>query len=147
MTNFEKYKDDLTKIKGRFAFDKNTKKIVRCDNRIDCKDCLFDNCCLESNKIEWLYKEYEEPILSDDELELIKILSKINGKEYKYIYRSRYRVFLFSEKPPIDKFGVRFTDKCKYLLIDNRKDAKNLFSNIKHKDGLYDIEDECFIKE
>lgn len=155
MTNFEKYKDDLIKIEGSFAFDKEQQKIVGCrdsadriEECIDCEDCLFNNTqyCFESDKIKWLYEEYEKPILSDDELELIKILSKINGKKYRYITRNGNRIFLFSDKPPIDKYGVRFTDKCNYLIIDDRKDAKNLFSNIKYEDGLYDIENKTFIK-
>ena len=155
MTNFEKYKDDLMKIEGSFAFDKEQQKIVGCrdsadgiDECIDCEDCLFNNTqyCFESDKIKWLYSEYKESVLSDDELELINILSKINGKEYKYIYRSGCNVFLFSEKPPIDRFGVRFTDKCKYFIITDHNDDKSLFLNIKYKDGLYDVENKCFIK-
>lgn len=38
MTNFEKYKDDLMKIKGCFAVDKAQRRITRCDAYIDCKD-------------------------------------------------------------------------------------------------------------
>jgi hypothetical protein len=148
MTNFEKYKDDLMKIEGSFAFDKNAKKITRCNASMNCKDCLFAEWdCSESEKIKWLYEEYKEPILSDDELELINSLSKISGKKYKYICRNGYSVFLFSEKPPIDRFGVRFTDKCNYLIITDRNDNNSLFLNIKYKDGLYDIENKCFIKE
>jgi hypothetical protein len=148
MTNFEKYKDDLMKMEGCFAFDKNTKKITRCNASMNCKDCLFDEGnCYESDKIKWLYEEYKEPILSDDELELINILSKVNGKKYKYICRNCNSVFLFSEKPPMDRFGVRFTDKCKYFIITEHSNIKNLFLNIKFEDGLYDIENKCFIKE
>jgi hypothetical protein len=154
MTNFEKYQDELMKIEGSFAFDKNTEKIAGCDTTdgvkscIDCKDCLFDKGnCFESDKIKWLYEEYKEPILSDDELELINSLSKINGKKYEYIHKNGKRVFLFSEKPPMDKWGIRFTDKCNYLTIEEHSNAKNLFLNIKFEDGLYDIENKCFIKE
>lgn len=87
------------------------------------------------------------PILSDDELELIKILSKINEKKYKYIFRTGGTIFLFSEKPYIGKFGVRFVDKRHYLIIAEYNNPKNLFLNIKYEDGLYDIENKCFIKE
>jgi hypothetical protein len=115
---------------------------------MNCKDCLFDEGnCYESDKIKWLYEEYKEPILSDDELDLINILSKINGKKYKYITRSGHTVFLFSEKPPMGKFGVRFADKCNYLIIADHNNAKSLFLNIKYEDGLYDIENKCFIKK
>ena len=152
MTNFEKYKDDLIKIEGDFAFDKSTKEIVGCntldgvERRIDCVDCLFnEGNCFESDKIKWLYKEYEEPILSDDELELINILSKINGKEYKYVDRDAYGVIrLFEIKLSINKTR-NYYGECTY--IDMGSWNKVLFSNITHKDGLYDIENKCFIKE
>ena len=144
MTNFEKYKDDLVKIEGDFAFDKNTKEVVGCntldgvERRIDCVDCIFNNeNCFESDKIKWLYSEYEEPILSNDELELVNILSKINGKEYKYIYRRDKYIFIFSDKPNTDKYGIILDGSLEITgLID-------LFSNI---DGLYDIKNECFIE-
>ena len=85
MTNFEKYKDDLMKIEGTLAFDKNTREVVGCGcdstRRIDCEDCLFNaGNCSEGDKIKWLYEEYKEPILSDNELELIKALNKSMGK-------------------------------------------------------------------
>lgn len=150
MTNFEKYKDDLMKIKGSFAVDKNSKKIAGCDTTdgvkscINCSDCIFDaGDCFESDKIKWLYSEYEEPILSNDELELINILSKINGKEYKYIAKNGHRAFLFADKPPIDEYGALLS-RCNHLNISGHID---LFSNIKFTDGLYDIENKCFIKE
>ena len=75
MTNFEKYKDDLIEIEGEFAFDKHTREILSCSSCINCDDCIFnERNCTGSEKIKWLCKEYEEPILSDDELELIKTL-------------------------------------------------------------------------
>lgn len=94
MTNFEKYKDELIKIEGDFAFDKNTREVVGCntlngvERRIECEDCLFNSGnCFESDKIKWLYSEYKEPVLSDDELELIKAISKATDKAYKYLTR------------------------------------------------------------
>jgi hypothetical protein len=44
------------------------------------------------------------------------------------------------------KWGVRFADS-NYLIITEHNNAKNLFLNIKFEDGLYDIENKCFIKE
>ena len=147
MINFEKYKDDLMKIKGDFAFDKNTKEVVGCNSHIECKDCLFfTRNCAGSDKIKWLYSEYKEPILSNDELELIKVLSKINGKEYKYIAKYRNHIYLFSNKPPMDKYGILFTSICDYLNINIYNESMDLFSNIKSEYGLYDIKNKCFIK-
>lgn len=148
MTNFEKYKDELIKIEGNFAFDKNTREVVGCntlngvERRIECEDCLFNSGnCFESDKIKWLYSEYEKPILSGDELELIKALNNATGKEYKYIHRSGNRIFIFS-KLNTDKYGI-LLEKSDYLEIAGHTD---LFSNIKFTDGLYDIKNKCFIE-
>ena len=152
MTNFEKYKDDLMKIEGSFAFDKNTREIVGCDTSdgvercIVCEDCLFhEGDCFESDKIKWLYSEYKEPILSNDELELIKALNKAMGKEYKYIARDLHGVIrLFEIKPDIGKSGNYYGE---YTYIDIASGDKVSFPNITHKDGLYDIKNKCFIEE
>jgi len=147
MTNFEKYKDDLMKIEGIFAFDKNTRKVAECDTTdgIACEDCLFNSMdCYEGNKIRWLCEEYKEPILSDDELEFIKVLSKISEKKIKYIHKTSHRVFLFSDKPPIDKYGI-LLDKSNYYDLSGYGYI-DLFPNIKFTDGLYDIENKCFIE-
>ena len=145
MTNFEKYKDDLMKIEGSFAFDKNTRKIGRCDTEdgIACEDCLFNaGTCFEGDKIQWLCEEYKEPILSDDELELIKAFNKVMGKEYKYVARDTGGLIRFFEtKPSIDKSKNYYGHT--YIGIQNGK----LFPNLKFKDGLYDIENKCFIKK
>lgn len=152
MTNFEIYKDDIIKLEGEFAVDKNTKEIVECntlddiERRIDCVDCIFNNeCCFKSTKIKWLYKEYEPPVLSDDELELIKAIGKATKKEYKYVVRDACGVMRFFEtKPHVNKSGNYYGE---YTYADIASGDKVLFPNITHKDGLYDIENKCFIKE
>lgn len=148
MTNFEKYKDDLMKIEGTFAFDKNTREIVGCDTTdgikrcIKCEDCLFNlGNCSESDKIQWLCKEYKELVLSDDELELIKAFNKAMGKEYKYIIRDRVGLIRFFETKP------RINELKNYGYIYIGSNYGILFPNITHKDGLYDIRNKCFIKE
>ena len=120
MTNFEMYENDLMKIKGCFAIDKAQRRIVRCDARI---------------------------VLSNNELELIKSLSKVTGKEYKYITRDAYNVIrLFETKPSTDKSG-NYWGEYTYVDIGDGVAGRILFSNITHKDGLYDIKNKCFIKE
>lgn len=145
MTNFEKYKDDLIKTEGDFAFNKNTRKVVRCDRHINCKDCLFiSRSCSEVGKIQWLYEECEPLVLSDDELELIKAIGKVTKKEYKYAARDADGVIrLYETKPCTDKSGNYYGE---YTYADIGT-WDRLFSNITHKDGLYDIENKCFIKE
>lgn len=103
--------------------------------------------CLECDKIKWLYKEHEPRVLSDDKLELINILGKINGKDYKYIARDADSVIrLFVIKPHTNKTGYYYSEYG-YTYIDSVSGDKVLFSDIAHKDGLYDIENKCFIKE
>jgi hypothetical protein len=150
MTNFEKYKDDLMKIEGCFAFNKNTKKITRCDGSIICEDCLFEmeHPC-ENSKIKWLCEEYEKPILSDDELEFIKALNKATGKEWKFIGRNKIgEVILFTDEPLIQSnvFGIYFKKEKGYCLYMN---GNYLFSNITYDAdgcGLYDIENKVYHK-
>lgn len=146
MRKFEAYKDDLMKIEGEFAVDKNTREIVRCNSNIECEDCLFNSGCSERDKIRWLYEEYEKLILSDDELELIKTLNKVLGKEYKYVARDKYNVIRLYEIKPNGKSGTYYGA---YTYIDGGvgSEGRILFPNIMHKDGLYDIENKCFIKE
>lgn len=60
MTNFEKYKDEilpLAKNNRGFAFHMN--KITDC-KLSGCKNCIFTGACI-TNRIKWLYEEYQEP--------------------------------------------------------------------------------------
>jgi hypothetical protein len=151
MTNFEKYKDDLMKIEGCFAFNKNTKKITRCDDSIICKDCLFEmeHPC-ENGKIKWLCEEYEEPILSDDELEFIKALNKATGKEWKYVLRTiSNKILIFCNNSrtvmlSCDLANSLYYSNEDYIVIDENN--KTLFKNIKFDDRIYDIKNKKFIK-
>lgn len=154
MTNFEKYKDDLIKIEGAFAFDKEQQKIVGCrdsadgiEECIDCKDCLFNNTqyCFESDKIKWLYKEYEPPVLSDDELELIKAIGKATKKEYKYLARQEGKIYLFTNKPFVHRssFGNSYISNYYFTYISDINET--LFKNIENEIGIYDIENKIFI--
>ena len=147
MTNFEKYKDDLMKIEGEFAFNKNTREILRCDGRISCKDCIFNEWnCTGSDKIKWLCKEYEKPILSDDELELIKAISKVTNKEYKYLAKQEGKIYLFTNKPFVhcSAFGNSYTSNRYFAYISDKDET--LFQNIENESGIYDIENKTFTK-
>jgi hypothetical protein len=161
MTNGEKYKDDLMKIEGDFGFSKTKQKIGVCycadDNieTVECEDCLFNElptCCYESEKIKWLYKEADEPVLTNDELELIRVLEKIKKTKYKFIAKSLSGdITFFACKPSMYPQSARtgnyyyYTHRKNYVVFF--EDTKDLFQGIKSKDGLYDIENKCFIKE
>lgn len=152
MTNFEIYKDDIIKLEGDFAVDKNTKEIVGCNTLddiercIDCVDCIFNNeCCFKSTKIKWLCEEYEEPILSDDELELIKAIGKATKKEYKYLAKQEGKIYFFTNKPFVHRgaFGNSYTSNNYYACISEKDET--LFQNIDNEIGIYDIENKIFI--
>lgn len=144
MTNLEKYKDDLMKIGREFAFNKNTREIVRCGSCINCTDCIFNGNCFE-NEIKWLCKEYKEPILSDDELDLIKAISKATNKEYKYLARQDGKIYLFTNKPFVHcgAFGNSYTSNNYFACISDKDET--LFQNIENENGIYDIENKIFI--
>lgn len=150
MTNFEKYKDDLMKIEGHFAIDKAQRRIAGCmadglEECINCKDCLFNDTeyCLESDKIKWLYEEYEPPVLSDDELELIKALEKAKKTKYRFIVRMKSgRVVITCDKPYMDDVYHTYRNDKNAVIIDEHEE---LFQNIDFNVGPYDIENKCFV--
>lgn len=159
MTNFEKYKNDLMEIEGSFAVDKNTEEVVGCrgsadgiddriDGCIDCKDCLFNSTryCLESDKIGWLYKEYKPPVLSNDELELIKAIGKATNKEYKYLAKQGGKIYLFTNKPFVhcSPFGNSYVNNYYFTYISDKEEI--LFKNIENESGIYDIKNKIFIQ-
>ena len=80
--------------------------------------------------------------IGKNELKLIKDISEVTNKEYKYVHRSGNHVLLFCDKPPIDKYGI-LLDETDYIDISGHM---HLFSNIEFMNGLYDIKDECFIE-
>lgn len=152
MTNFEKYKADLLKIEGRFAIDKAQRRVVECsadglEECIDCKDCLFNDTqyCWESDKIKWLCEEYEPPVLSDDELGLIKSINKLKKRKYRFIVRlGIYKVGLFIDKPNYYSHSGSYASQKDYIIISEVDE--NIFPNITFDEGIYDIENKIFIK-
>ena len=136
------------------SFDKEQQKIVGCrdsadgiEECIDCEDCLFNNTqyCFESDKIEWLCKEYEPPVLLNNELELINAISKATNKEYKYLAKQKGKIYLFTNKPLVHRgtFGNSYTSNNYYAYISDKDET--LFQNIKNEIGIYDIENKIFI--
>lgn len=145
MKNFEKYKNYLIRTEGAFAFNKAKRRVIECGTDIDCEDCIFNGNCFESVKIKWLYKEYESPVLSDDELELIKAISKATNKEYKYLAKQKGKIYLFTNKPFVHRgtFGNSYTSNNYFAYISDKDET--LFKNIKNEIGIYDIENKIFI--
>lgn len=99
MTNFEKFKNEITEIfynkKTLIAREKNTGKFACCGD-ISCAHCQFlrGNCVVSMFK--WLLEEYQEPApkLTTKERAFCEIIK--NG----YIARNeKGRLFFYSEKP------------------------------------------------
>ena len=72
MKNFEKYEHQISKLvnEGKplscaIATLAGTKKSKPCQASEDCGEC-------EKKCIDWMYSEYKEPILSDEEKDIIK---------------------------------------------------------------------------
>ena len=156
MTNFEKYRKDIEETGYRFGYDIKTNKVTKCD-LMNCSDCEFsslnncefislNNCDCRHRQIKWLYEEYI--VLTDAEINLINTLSGMTGVTYNFIVRDAYdEIYLFSNIP-IAKDNRQY----KYYLSQNdclsiSDKTKKLFPNIKYEDGIYDIENKCFIKE
>lgn len=135
-------------MEGHFAVDKVQQKVVKCDSSINCENCIFRDTqgCFESDKIKWLYQEYNT--LTNNDIDLIKTLNRIKNKEYKFIARRGNEVFLFSDRPKIfhTVYGTNYSSGGEYFHITEVNRTENLFPNIKQKDGLYDIENKTFIK-
>lgn len=77
MKNIEKYEKEIIQYNGRFAVTKEG-QVVNCSG-LDCRDCLFLKGCTKL-KMQWLMKEYEEPILTDEEKKILNDLIEVNKK-------------------------------------------------------------------
>ena len=90
-------------MKNIEKYEKEISKLVNEDNILPCaiatvagirkeKPCYHQEC-EECHKkcLKWMYSEYNEPILSDDEIDIIKSMVNIIHKfgcEVNYVYKS-----------------------------------------------------------
>ena len=80
MKNIEKYEKEISKLvnEGKplscaIATLAGTKKSKPCQASEDCGEC-------EKKCIEWMYEEYKEEILSDDEKDIVKAMCDVIHK-------------------------------------------------------------------
>lgn len=110
MLNVEKFKDEIIKNDlGNFAVTKKN-RVVNCWVT-GCTDCLFwlnDKCEGDKGKIEWLLEEYKEPILTDEEKEYLKAITRIYKNKVDYM-----------ERRPI--YSREYTCDCICIWIENLK--------------------------
>ena len=91
MKNIEKYEKEISKLVNEdnaltcsIAIVSGIKKPKNCSSDDDCSECLKK--CLE-----WMYSEYKEQILTDDEKEIVKamiyVIHKL-GCEVDYVIKN-----------------------------------------------------------
>lgn len=98
-----------------------------------------------------LYSAYEKSILTEDEINLIELLGKMKGESYKYITRTKDGGIMLYVGKPTSHYDIYNNWYCYYANTScfciNKKDNYTMFSNIQFENGIYDIENKCFIKK
>lgn len=100
MRNFEKYWGKIKDIPlNDIAIEKRTMKICKCDDGIDCNDCLFgytnypgnEESCAH-NLMDWLNSEYVEPKVdwSKVEVDTPILVRTIDTEKWKRRYFAKY---------------------------------------------------------
>lgn len=139
MTNFEKYKDEITQLTNehkRIAFVNG--KIVSCSDIDDCTICKFgnpkDSCHFLI--VKWLCEECTEPIkLTHKQLAILEIL------ETGWLARddSSNRLYWYSEKPKrVNWHFETVSASGKSMSVRGMFDA---FDFIKYEDEPYSVEE------
>lgn len=106
MLNAEKFEKKIKELNYRFAMKDNI--LVCCDD-VECGKCGFRNGSCAVNRIEWLLKEYKEPILDDIEKEYLSAVIKPFRKRIKSIKKTDY--------PSNSAFISIAMDKCEHIFL------------------------------
>lgn len=108
MLNIEKYENELRKYGTNFA-------LAKCGSIVDCKDVSCENCTFDDGcvikRMNWLLKEYKEPILilDDIEKEYLSAVIKPFRKRIKSIKKTYY--------PSNSAFISIAMDKCERIFL------------------------------
>lgn len=86
MLNGKKYEKEIKELNYDFALINN--KLRNC-KEVGCSDCQFSYGLLgcKRNIIEWLFKEYKEPILTEKEKAFLKNVIEPYGNNTAYVCR------------------------------------------------------------
>ena len=93
MKNIEKYKKEISNLVNKgSSLECSIATVAGIRKEKPC----FDQVCEECHKkcLEWMYSEYKEEILSDDEKEIVKEMCDVIHKfgcEINYVYKSECR--------------------------------------------------------
>ena len=93
MLNIEKYEEELGPFGTQFAITKDG-KIKDCQE-IECEACTFnyapeDNC--DKVRLEWLLKEYVEPVLTDKEKAYLKSIIEFVRNDITNVKKTAFTV-------------------------------------------------------
>lgn len=120
MINFERYKDELTKINcNNLAVDKDTCEPVNCGK---CADCLFnreDSCNCEQLRLEWLFAEFKEKT-AEEMFEALGF-TKMFGNNDWAVY--------FKEIGETKKVCFNFQDEHFSTYISEEKGQEDIYTN------------------
>jgi hypothetical protein len=100
MKNKEKFKNEIVNIVcsgDKFAVNKETYELVPCAHILCCHCLFYDNYCDNNKLIDWVDKEYKEPIVISDKDSLFLNFIK---DYYHYIARDKNEhLYAYSIKP------------------------------------------------
>lgn len=140
MTNFEKYKDEITQLTNehkRIAFMNG--KIVSCSDIDDCTICKFgnprDSCHFLI--VKWLCEEYTEPIkLTHKQLAILKILETGWLARDDVVSKTLY---WYSKKPK--RGSCTFEIESNIGVMERIQGFFDVFDFIKWEDEPYSVEE------
>lgn len=136
MLNAEKFKDEITKLGFDFTV-KEDGTVVGCTICNECKECKFcRKKCIES-RIEWLLEEYKEPLLTEEEQQILHNILKVdevlNGgiiaiaKKRRYSSHGEQYYFSFSyANDNVSSFNFNGNEMFKGLKLNKEYTIKEL---------------------
>ena len=134
MKNIEKYEKELKNYGVYFALTKEG-KLVSC-NGIFCPNCSFYNCC-SIKRMNWLLEEYKEPLLTEEEKQILHNILKVdevlNGgiiaiaKKRRYSSHGEQYYFSFSyANDNVSSFNFNGNEMFKGLKLNKEYTIKEL---------------------
>lgn len=132
MKNIEKYEKELRKYGTYFALT-NEGKLVNCEG-LCCRNCAFNGKCAQG-RMEWLLKEYKEPLLTSKEKEYLKNVIEPFGDYAAYVIK-----FATSKLDFLSIYISVNENKVRSFEIPLMYDLDGMFKNIKY-DEKYTLED------
>lgn len=132
MLNIEKYEKKLRKCGTYFALT-NEGKLVNCEG-LCCRNCAFNGKCAQG-RMEWLLKEYKEPLLTSKEKEYLKNVIKPFGDYAAYVIK-----FATSKLDFLSIYISVNENKVCSFEIPLMYDLESMFKNIEY-DKEYTLEE------